>query len=74
MQSVGNLAISLSVQNTFGAAHDVKRLISSGMKKKDAQRLVKQRQKAFNTIKMAVNQKPATKPSSPIFENITFNP
>lgn len=53
---VGGLATSLSIGNVFGAAHDVKHLVSSGMKKKTAKNLVKQRQKAFNTIKMAVNK------------------
>lgn len=47
-------AMSASVQNTFGVAHDVKRLIEAGMAKGDAKDLAKRNKKAFNAIKMAV--------------------
>jgi len=56
-RAAGGLAVSSIVGNTFGAAHDASRLISAGMKKKDAKRLAEQNKKAFNIIKMAVNQK-----------------
>lgn len=55
-RALGGLAISTAVGNKFGAAHDVGRLISAGMKKKEAVRLAEQRKKTFNMIKMAVRQ------------------
>jgi hypothetical protein len=56
-RAAGGLAVSSAVGNTFGAAHDASRLISAGMSKKEASRLANQNKKAFNIIKMAVNQK-----------------
>lgn len=55
-RNLGGLAISTAVGNKFGAAHDVGRLVSAGMKKKEAERLAAQRKKTFNMIKMAVRQ------------------
>jgi len=55
-RNLSGLAVSTAIGNKFGAAHDVGRLISSGMKKKEAERLVAQRKKKFNMIKMAVRQ------------------
>ena len=55
-RTMGGLAVSAAVGNKFGAAHDVGRLISAGMKKKEAARLAEQRKKTFNMIKMAVRQ------------------
>lgn len=55
-RTLGGLAVSAAVGNKFGAAHDVGRLISAGMKKKEAERLAEQRKKTFNMIKMAVRQ------------------
>ena len=49
-------AASLSIGNTFGAAHDAARLVRSGMDIKKARKLAAQNKKAFNIIKMAVNQ------------------
>ena len=49
-------AASMSIGNTFGAAHDVARLVRSGMDIKKAKKLAAQNKKAFNIIKMAVNQ------------------
>ena len=55
-RTVGGLFISTAVGNKFGAAHDVGRLVSAGMKKKEAKRLAEQNKKTFNMIKMAVRQ------------------
>lgn len=49
-------AASMSIGNTFGAAHDVARLVRSGLDIKEARKLAAQNKKAFNIIKMAVNQ------------------
>lgn len=55
-RAAGGLLISTAVGNKFGAAHDVGRLVSAGMKKKEAKRLAEQNKKTFNMIKMAVRQ------------------
>ena len=55
-RAAGGLLISTAVGNKFGAAYDVGRLVSAGMKKKEAKRLAEQNKKTFNMIKMAVRQ------------------
>lgn len=56
-KAAGGLVVSAAVGNTFGAAHDVSRLIAAGMKKGDAKKLAEKNKKALNIIKMVVNQK-----------------
>ena len=53
---LGSAAVSLSLGNTFGAGHDAAQLIRIGMKKRQANKLAKDNKKAFNIIKMSVNQ------------------
>tara|TARA_R110001592_G_scaffold362284_1_gene675627 strand:+ start:910 stop:2715 length:1806 start_codon:yes stop_codon:yes gene_type:complete len=55
-KAAGGLVVSASIGNTFGAAHDAARLVAAGMAKKAAKKQAAQNQKAFNIIKMSVNQ------------------
>lgn len=55
-RAAGGLVVSAAVGNTFGAAHDAARLASAGMAKRAAKRQAEANKKAFNVIKMAVNQ------------------
>lgn len=55
-RAAGGLVVSASVGNTFGAAHDASRLVAAGMRKRAAKKQAEQNKKAFNMIKMAVNQ------------------
>lgn len=50
-----SLGVSAGVGNTFGAAHDVSRMIQKGMKKKEAQKLAAKNKKTFNMIKAALS-------------------
>lgn len=55
-RSAGGLIASASIGNTFGAAHDATRLVAAGMAKRAAKKQAERNRKAFNIIKMAVNQ------------------
>jgi len=55
-QKSGSMMTSLAIGNKFGAAHDAAALVSMGMKKSEAKRLAEQNQKAFNLIKMSLQQ------------------
>ena len=55
-QKAGAMITSAAIGNKFGAAHDAAALVSMGMKKSEAKRLAEQNQKAFNLIKMALQQ------------------
>lgn len=55
-KTVASAAVSLALNNKFGAGHDAARLISAGMKKREAKRIANQNKKAFNLMKMAVNE------------------
>lgn len=56
VKGLGDLGASLSVTNTFGAVHDVKRMVGMGMNAKKAKNLVKERQKAINQIVYELNK------------------
>jgi polyhydroxyalkanoate synthesis regulator phasin len=55
-QKAGAMITSAAIGNKFGAAHDAAALLSMGMKKSEAKRLAEQNQKAFNVIKLALQQ------------------
>ena len=55
-QKAGAMMTSLAIGNKFGAAHDAAALVRAGMSKKEAKRLAEQNQKAFNLIKMSLQQ------------------
>jgi hypothetical protein len=55
-RTVGSAAVSLALGNKFGAGHDAARLIGAGMKKREAKKIANQNKKAFNLMKMAVNE------------------
>lgn len=55
-QAAGSLATSAALGNTFGAGHDVVKLIRAGVKKRDAKKLAEQNKKNFNMIKAAISQ------------------
>lgn len=55
-KKVGSVVASTAIGNKFGAAHSVADLVSAGIKKAEAKKIVEQNQKAFNLIKMALNQ------------------
>lgn len=55
-QKTGAMITSAAIGNKFGAAHDAAALVRMGLDKKEAKRLAEQNQKAFNLIKMALQQ------------------
>lgn len=55
-QKAGSMVTSLAIGNKFGAAHDAAALVRMGMKKSEAKRFAEQNQKAFNLIKMSLQQ------------------
>jgi len=55
-QKAGAMAASLALGNKFGAAHDAASLVSMGLKKGEAKRLAEKNQRAFNLIKMSLQQ------------------
>jgi hypothetical protein len=55
-QKAGSMAASLAIGNKFGAAHDAASLVSMGMKKSEAKRLAEKNQRAFNLIRMSLQQ------------------
>jgi hypothetical protein len=55
-QKSGSMMTSLAIGNKFGAAHDAAALVSMGLKKSEAKRLAEQNQRAFNLIKMSLQQ------------------
>lgn len=55
-QKSGSMVTSLAIGNKFGAAHDAAALVSMGLKKSEAKRLAEQNQRAFNLIKMSLQQ------------------
>lgn len=55
-QKAGSMMTSLAIGNKFGAAHDAAALVSMGMKRGEAKKLAEQNQKAFNLIKMSLQQ------------------
>ena len=55
-QKSGSMMTSLAIGNKFGAAHDAAALVSMNLKKSEAKRLAEQNQRAFNLIKMSLQQ------------------
>ena len=53
-EAAAGLAMSASVGNTFGAAHDVGRMVKLGLKKGDAKKIAEQNQEALRAIKEAL--------------------
>ena len=52
----GAMLASLSIGNKFGAAHDATALVNAGLNKRQAKKLAEQNKKAFNLIKMSLQQ------------------
>lgn len=50
-------AVSASIGNTFGAAHDAAAMFNAGLKRKEAVEIARKRVKAFNLIKATVSGK-----------------
>lgn len=55
-QKTGAMVTSAAIGNKFGAAHDAAALVRMGLDKKEAKRLAEQNQRAFNLIKMSLQQ------------------
>ena len=55
-QKAGAMLTSTAIGNKFGAAHDAAALVQIIGKKKEAKRLAEQNQRAFNLIKMSLQQ------------------
>jgi hypothetical protein len=55
-QKVGSLVASTAIGNKFGAAHSVADLASAGIKKADAKKIAEKNKRAFNLMKMALQQ------------------
>lgn len=51
-------AVSASIGNTFGAAHDVAAMVNAGLTRKEALEIARRRVKAFNLMKATVSGKP----------------
>lgn len=54
-EAAAGLATSTAVNNVFGAAHDVGRMVKLGMKKSEAKKIAEQNQKALQAIKEALD-------------------